>query len=113
MTSPRLTAERREALELLASDPHGATEELLVLAYGFDGDMVAGLVRRGLATPKRESMKAGGKTIKVVCVRVTAAGRSAVEGCRGRDKEVWLDHRYFLSAPIQNKNYEPKGQLED
>ena len=41
MTSPHLSAEQREALELLASDPQGATEELLVLAHGFDGDMIA------------------------------------------------------------------------
>ena len=40
----------REALELLASDPQGATEELLVLAHGFDSDMIAGLVNAGLAT---------------------------------------------------------------
>jgi hypothetical protein len=30
---PRLTPEQREALELLASEPQGATEELLVLAH--------------------------------------------------------------------------------
>jgi hypothetical protein len=78
MTSRRLTAEQREVLELLASDPHGATEELLVVAHGFDGDMIAGLVRSGLATPKREIMKAGGKTVEVVRVRITAAGRDAL-----------------------------------
>ena len=59
MTKPRLTNEQREALELLASDPQGATEELLVLAHGFDGDMIAGLVRSGLAMARREKMKAG------------------------------------------------------
>jgi hypothetical protein len=40
----RLSPEQREALELLASDPQGATEELLMLVHGFDGDMIAGLV---------------------------------------------------------------------
>jgi hypothetical protein len=32
----RLTREQRRALQTLASDPHGATEELLVLAHGFE-----------------------------------------------------------------------------
>jgi len=76
----RLGPEQRQALELLASDPHGATENLLVLAHGFDGDMIAGLVHEGLATAKRESMKAGGKTIEVVRIRITKVGRQAVEG---------------------------------
>jgi hypothetical protein len=76
---PRLTPEQREALELLASEPQGATEELLVLAHGFDGDMIAGLVRSGLATATRESMNAGGKTVEVVRLRITAAGRKAIE----------------------------------
>ena len=78
MTEPRLSAEQRQALELLANDPHGATENLLVLAHGFDGDVIGGLVRRGFATAKRESMKAGGKTIEVVRIRITAAGREAL-----------------------------------
>jgi hypothetical protein len=75
----RLSMEQRQALELLASGPHGATEELLVLAHGFDGDMIAGLVRRGFATAQRESMKAGGKTVEVVQIKITAAGRRAIE----------------------------------
>jgi hypothetical protein len=62
MTGPRFSVEQRQALELLASDPQGATEELLVLAHGFDSDMIAGLVRRGLAMARRENMKAGSGT---------------------------------------------------
>ena len=38
---PSLTREQREVLELLASDPQGAREELLVLLLGFDSDMIA------------------------------------------------------------------------
>jgi len=78
MTEPRLSAEECEALELLASDPQGATEELLVLAHGFDSDLIAGLVSAGLATARRETMKAGGRTIEVVRIRITAAGRDAL-----------------------------------
>jgi hypothetical protein len=46
---------------LLASSPYGTTEKLLVVAHGFDSDMIAGLVRTGLAAEEREAMEAGGK----------------------------------------------------
>jgi len=78
VTSPRLSAEQRQALGLLASDPQGATEELLVLAHGFDSDMIAGLVHSGLAMARRENMKAGGRAIEVVRIRITAAGHDAL-----------------------------------
>jgi len=76
-TSPQFRA--ASGAEMLAADPHGATKDLLVLAYGFDGDMIADLVRRGFATAQRESMKAGGKTIDVVRIRITSVGRQAIE----------------------------------
>jgi hypothetical protein len=81
MTVRRLTTEQREALELLASDPQGATEQLLVVAHGFESDMIAWLVRSGLATATRESMKAGGKTIEVFRIRITEVGRKAIKRC--------------------------------
>ena len=68
-----------ELLSLLASSPHGATEALLVRVHGFDGDMVAGLVRGGLATAECEAMNAGAKLLEVVRLRITAAGRKAIE----------------------------------
>jgi hypothetical protein len=74
-----LTAEQREALEFLASDPQGAAEELVVLVHGFDGDMIAGLVHSGLAIARRENMKAGDRAIEVVRIRITTAGRRAIE----------------------------------
>jgi hypothetical protein len=58
MTSPRLTAERRRALELLASSRHGANEALLVLGHGFSRRRLAGLVQRGLAAAEREIVNA-------------------------------------------------------
>jgi len=48
MMGRRLTAQQREALELLTSDPQGATDELLVLVHGFDSNMIADLVESGL-----------------------------------------------------------------
>ena len=73
-------AHRRRALELLASSPHGATKKLLEVAHGFDTDMIAGLVCAGLAAEERDVMKAGGKTIEVVRIRIKEAGRKAIEG---------------------------------
>jgi hypothetical protein len=55
----RLDVEQRRALEMLASIPHGVTEDLLVLAHGFDSDMIAGLVQAGLATAHRETVRGG------------------------------------------------------
>jgi hypothetical protein len=78
----RLNPQPRRTLEmlaLLASSPHGATEALLVRVHGFDSDMVGSLVRAGLATAEREIMKAGPKPVDVVRVRITAAGRKAIE----------------------------------
>jgi len=78
----RLSQQPRRTLELLrllASSPHGATEALLVRAHGFDSDMVAGLVRVGLAIAERETMKAGAKPVEVVRLQITAAGRKAIE----------------------------------
>ena len=40
-----LSEEQRDALAPLASFPHGLTEELLVLAHGFDRAMIAGLAK--------------------------------------------------------------------
>jgi hypothetical protein len=78
----RLSPQPRRTLELLsllASSPHGATEALLVRVHGFDNDMIAGVVRAGLAIAERETMKAGAKPVDVVRLRITAAGRKAIE----------------------------------
>ncbi len=42
--------------------------------------LIAGLVRTGLAAEEHEVMKAGGKTIEIVRIRITEAGRRAIEG---------------------------------
>jgi hypothetical protein len=48
MTSPRLSAEQRRALTLLASIPHGIAEELLILVHRFDRAMIAGSMARSM-----------------------------------------------------------------
>ncbi len=76
-----LSPEERRALELLASNPNGATEELLVQGHSFTRRMLIGLVDDGLTTARRQSIKApGGRTFEVVRMMITDAGRRALEG---------------------------------
>jgi hypothetical protein len=74
-----LNPQQRRALQLLASCPYGATDALM-LARGCTRRTLAGLVRAKLATAWHEIAKAGDKTVDVGRVRITAAGRWAVEG---------------------------------
>jgi hypothetical protein len=41
--------------------------------------MLAGLVRTGFATAQRQTVKTGGKTMEVVRIRITEAGRDALD----------------------------------
>jgi hypothetical protein len=78
----RLGAQPRRSLELLAllgQSSDGATEALLVRAYGFTSDMITDLVRAGLATAERETLTDGAGPVEAVRVRITAAGRKAIE----------------------------------
>jgi hypothetical protein len=75
----RLSLKARQALELLAVDQRGLAEALL-LTYGFTRDLLAGLVYTGLATAQQQTVKAGGKAMRVVRIRITEAGRRALEG---------------------------------
>ena len=66
---------------LLARDPHGATGDRLVIAHGFETKMLAGLDHEGFAIAMvGEPVKAGGKTVEVVRITITEAGRRAIEG---------------------------------
>ncbi len=49
-----------------------------MLAHWFDSDMIAGLVGARFATARRETMRAGSRTIEVVRIRITAAGRGTL-----------------------------------
>jgi hypothetical protein len=75
---PSLSREQRGVLALLANFPHGITENLLALAHGFDPAMIAGLVGIGLATAEREIVS-GRTTIEIVRIRISDAGRRALE----------------------------------
>jgi hypothetical protein len=77
---PSLNREQRQALALLASFPHGITEGQLTLAHGFDRTIIAGLVHEGFAMAQREIVAASKRTtIEVVRIKITVAGRVALE----------------------------------
>jgi hypothetical protein len=74
-----LSLRAREALELLASDPHGATEAFMH-AHGFSLRMLVGLARRRLATIQSERVNADAKPVKGVRITITDPGRKALKG---------------------------------
>jgi acyl-coenzyme A thioesterase PaaI-like protein len=81
--SPRkrhLGAEQLRALTMLADAGFLGCTGATLLAKGFKIDMLADLVREGLATAHAETMRRGGRKIKVARVRITDAGRRALEG---------------------------------
>jgi hypothetical protein len=74
-----LTADQCDALQMLAGCPQGVTEDVIVLTHGFDIDVIASLVRSGLATAWYETVRAGGKTTEVARIGITEAGRQALK----------------------------------
>jgi hypothetical protein len=76
----RLSPEWHRALQLLASNPRGATEDLLVLGHGFSSEMLAKLVLAGLATVVTETLRTDGGPCKIERVMITDAGKRALEG---------------------------------
>jgi hypothetical protein len=74
-----LSAEQRQALELLAGGPANGHTKGRLLADGFTVDMLASLVREGLATARRGTVRVGGRQIRVERYLITDAGRTAIE----------------------------------
>jgi hypothetical protein len=73
----RLGAQQRRALQLLASSPFGASE-VMMFTNGFTRQMLARLIRTGLATTVRENPNASRQHLGRI--RITDAGRRALEG---------------------------------
>jgi hypothetical protein len=71
--------EQRRALRLLASIPFGATEKIMLIQHGFKPRTLDGLVHAGFATIERASVNTECKAIGAGRIRITAAGRSALE----------------------------------
>ena len=77
-----MTDDERRLLEMLAGSADGTTDTLLV-AHGFDFDLMARLVRERLATATPERVFASDKPVEVTRVRITDAGRRALAKWQG------------------------------
>jgi hypothetical protein len=76
---PPSKADRRRALELLASCRDGCSEALM-LAHGFTVAQMVELVQARLASAGAERMRAGKHEMEIARVRITEAGRRVLEG---------------------------------
>ncbi len=70
----------RQALQLLARSPRGATEDVLELGHGFSRETLAMLALAGLASVVTETLRANDATFKIERMRITDAGRRAIRG---------------------------------
>jgi hypothetical protein len=73
----KLSKERRRALQLLARSPNGCTKALM-LAHGFQLEVLDKLVLDGLAKAEEHATIAGSRAMKVVWLQITPAGRQAI-----------------------------------
>ena len=73
----------RRALKLLASNPGGTTEDMLVVDHGLSADMLATLVLAGLAKGVTATLRAEGGTFTIERLHITlrrpVGGRSKVD----------------------------------
>jgi hypothetical protein len=83
-----LSAEQRRALELLATGARGCTKRRL-LADGFTVDMLTDLVREGLATAQRDTMR-------------VAAERSGSNATALQTPAGWRSKSEAVTAPTRN-----------
>jgi hypothetical protein len=70
-----LSAERLYALEVLADAGLWGCTAAMLLAYGLPVNMLANLVRDGLATARRETLRMGNRQIRAPRIWITDAGR--------------------------------------
>jgi hypothetical protein len=80
LNGPKINADQRRALELLAVAGLQGCSGATLLAHGVCIDVLAHLVRAGLVTAYRELTNPGQRQIDVARMRITKAGRRALEG---------------------------------
>ena len=73
-----VSATRTRALRLLAEHPTGCTGAVL-LAHGFSLELLNELIGAGLVTSGTESMMRGSKSVEILRVKITEAGRRALQ----------------------------------
>jgi hypothetical protein len=74
----RADTDQLRALALLAGSTRGLTKSIMLM-HGFTAEFLAGLVRDGLATAESEHVRAGERSIEVIRLQITDAGRRALE----------------------------------
>ena len=75
---PKICAEARRALIMLAEGPEGCTEAMM-LVHGLNSALIAVLVGTGLAIANAECMLQPGESVEVTLIKITDAGRVALE----------------------------------
>ena len=75
----QLNTGQRRALELLADAGELGCTGASLLNHGFTVGMLADLVWSGLAKGHRETVRVGYRNISVARIRITGAGRRALE----------------------------------
>jgi len=75
-----LSAKQRWALEIRAAAGLRGCTGATLLAHRFSVDMLADLVHDGLATAHRQTLRMGRRKIQIARMRITDAGRRALEG---------------------------------
>jgi len=80
LASERPTSERLCALEVLADAGLWGCTAPTLRAYGFAMTMLANLVRDGLATARRETLRVGNRRIWAARIYITARGLRILEG---------------------------------
>ena len=73
----RIGPRHRVVLKLLAEAPVGRADPMFLARFTIE---LLDLVHDGLATARRETMRVGKRKIKVARIRITGAGRRALEG---------------------------------
>lgn len=80
-------SERLCALEVLADAGRWGCTAPTLFAYGFPMTMLANLIRDGLATTRRETLRVGNRQIRAARIFITDTGlttlQSAFEGRKG------------------------------
>ena len=79
---PKLTTDRRRALEVLAGSAEDCTDATLS-AHGFKAAFIAELIEAGLATAKFERVMAGSRAIEVRRIQITEVGGLALAARKG------------------------------
>jgi hypothetical protein len=74
---PKLGAEHRRTLEMLAGHQNGCTDDVLRL-LGFSDGIIDELLLAGLASAETKRMTAKPRVIKIRRIRITDAGRRAL-----------------------------------